>query len=688
MTRRFDFLNRELSWLAFNRRVLQEAEDNNVPLIERMRFLGIFSNNMDEFFRVRVATLRRLIQSKVKIKESKDSLKPKRLLKEINAEVRQLQTRFEKCFRQIVRRLRKEGIYFIDENTLNKYHHEYVVSFFETKVKSLLVPIMLDESKTFPALRDKSIYFALRIVLNEDNNQSVKFALMEIPRNLDRFVQLPQFRNCDYVMLIDDVIRYNLKSVFKMFDIEQIEAFTIKLTRDAELDIDSDLSQPLIEKVSLSLKQRKRGQPVRMVYDMDMSHDLRDFLFKKLDIDYENDTVIKGGRYHNFKSFMSFPHFNRANLTYKSLPPLDHYSLQNTGAIMPYMAKNDFILHYPYQSFNYFIDLLREAAIDPKVTSIRITLYRVAHNSMVTNALINAAKNGKNVVVIIEVQARFDEENNIYWANKLQDEGVKVITGVPGYKVHSKTCLITRKENGQTVYYANIGTGNYNEKTAVLYGDKGLFTTNRRITTEVKQLFNYFEDNSRAYAYKHLMISPFNNRSGFLQLIDNEMKNAKKGKEAWILLKMNSLVDLTMIKKLYQASCSGVKIRLIIRGICCLIPGVKNMSENIEVLSIIDRFLEHARVYFFANAGNSTCYISSADWMARNLDHRIEASCPVYDENLKKELKDLLEMQWKDNVKARMQIKNEANIRNKIEENSFRSQYETYNYFKNKLTHK
>jgi polyphosphate kinase len=486
-------------------------------------------------------------------------------------------------------------------------------------------------------------------------------------------------------MFLDDVIRHNLPEIFKTLHAKDIEAYTVKVTRDAELEFENEVAQSYIDKITVGLKNRKKGDPVRFVYDKDMPVDLYNKIKWAMHL-AKDDNLIGGGRYHNFKDFISFPDFGRKELIYEKFKPLNHPEIDSAGSIMQHMRDKDFMVHYPYQSFHYFIDLMREAAIDPLVSSIRITLYRVASNSKVTNALINAAKNGKNVVVIIELQARFDEENNIYWAKKLEEEGVKVIFGVKGLKVHSKLCLITRKENGKSFYYANIGTGNYNEKTATLYSDKGLFTTNQKIAYEVKQVFNFFENNERNFKYKYLLVSPKTTRSGFMKLIENEITNAKKGKEAYILLKMNNLVDKKMIDKLYEASEAGVKIRLIIRGICCLITGKENLSENIRGIGVIDRFLEHTRIYIFCNGGKDSTYISSSDWMTRNLDYRIELSCPVLDPKVKEEVRNIIETQWKDNVKARvLNEKMDNNYRKMRDEKPIRSQYVVYENLKKTL---
>lgn len=684
MALRSEFINREISWLAFNHRVMQEAMDKSVPLFERLRFLGIFSNNMDEFFRVRVGTVKRLLPFGKKMTDELSGYTPKQLLEELQVRVRKLQNDFESTYNLIIQELRKQHIYFVNEKQLSKEQSLFVKKYFSEHVRSDIIPVMLNQAKQFPYIKDQNIYFAIKMLSGK--NDTVKYSIIEIPNRLPRFVSIPdKDSNKLLIIFLDDIIRHNLSEIFKTLDAHSIEAYTIKLTRDAELDIESTETKSYIEKISQSIKKRKQGAPVRFVYDKDMPSDLFNKIKRSLKL-IKNDNLIGGGRYHNFKDFISFPHFGRTDLIYDSFKPLNHPDIDQAGSIMQHMRSKDFMVHYPYQSFHYFIDFLREAALDPSVSSIRITLYRVASNSKVTNALINAAKNGKNVVAIIELQARFDEENNIYWAKKMEEEGVKVIYGVKGLKVHSKLCLVTRKENGKSFYYANIGTGNYNEKTATLYSDKGLFTTNQKIAYEVKQVFNFFENNNRAYNYKYLLVSPTNTRSGFIKLIDNEIKNARKGKDAYIFLKMNNLVDKQMISKLYEAGRAGVRIRLIIRGTCCIISGKDDFSENIRSIGVIDRFLEHTRIYIFGNAGKELIYISSADWMTRNLDRRIEVSCPIIDEKVKSEVKNLIETQWRDNVKARiLEEKLENNYRKKRDEAPLRSQYVIYENLKKDL---
>jgi polyphosphate kinase len=632
---------------------LQEAADPSVPVIERLRFLGIFSNNMDEFFRVRIATLKRLL---VLGKRAKDTIhyKPKKILEEVQTVVLEQSKQFEEIFRDVQEELRHQNIFIIDEGHLSKEQGEFVKNYFNDNVRPALVPIMLTQVKTFPYLKDKAIYLAIKLSTAR-KPKLTQYSLVEIPTGVvgARFVSLPSNSDKRYIILLDDIIRYNLPEVFSMFGFNHIEAFTIKITRDAELDIDNDIAQSFIDKISKSVKARQKGNPVRFVYDSSIPKDLLDFVKTKMKLN-NLDNLIPGGRYHNFKDFIRFPNTGAPNLVYQNIKPIISKVLQPNQSYFEVLKKQDVMLHYPYQDFSHFIDLLREAAIDPNVRVIKITLYRVARSSMVINALINAAQNGKQVIALLELQARFDEEANINWAKRLQDEGIHVIYGVPGLKVHAKLCLITRMENGKPQLYANITTGNYNELSSHIYCDDSLLTSDPKITKEVEHMFEFFEKNYKVYNFKHLILSPHSTRKRLIKLIENEMEFAKAGKKAEIFLKMNSLVDEDMINHLYDASKAGVNIRIIVRGMCALIPGVLGLSENIEVISIIDKFLEHSRVFIFKNGGDEIYYISSADWMARNLDSRIEVSCPIYSKKIQKELRDMLEIQWTDNVKARV----------------------------------
>ena len=678
MAKKNKLINREISWLSFNERVLQEATDNSVPVLERLRFLGIFSNNQDEFFRVRVATVKRISQLGKKVRDVYS--KPYKVLQDVHDEVVRQGKRFDEIYTDVQQELKRNNIFIINETQLTKAQREFVKNYFSEHVRPALVPIMLNQVKQFPYLKDKVIYLAIKLT----NGKTKQYSLVEVPSDsTNRFVILPSHNQNQYIILLDDIIRHNLPEVFSTFQFKTIEAFTIKVTRDAELDIDNDISQSFIDKISKGVKARSKGNPVRFVYDNHISRDLLAFIKSKMKLQDLNN-LIPGGRYHNFKDFMDFPRVGAKNLLYEKQKPLAHPLLPLNKSYFEVLKKQDVMLHYPYQNFAHFIEWLREAAIDPNVKSIKITLYRVAKKSRVINALINAAKNGKHVVAVVEVQARFDEEANIRWAKQLQDEGIQVIYGVPGLKVHSKLCLISRNENGKHARYANITTGNYNESTSQVYSDDALFTADTKITNEVEHVFEFFERNYKVHAFKHLILSPLSTRKKFLRFIENEAEQARKGKPAGIFLKMNSLVDEEMIEALYKASKSGVKIRIIVRGICALVAGVEGISENIEVISIIDKYLEHSRIFIFENEGEPLYYFSSADWMTRNLDSRIEVSCPVYDKKIQKEIGDILEIEWKDNVKARVidpLLKNEHRV---VSANArkVRSQEAIYNYLK------
>lgn len=680
------FVNRELSWLAFNERVLQEAADDTVPLIERIRFLGIFSNNRDEFFRVRVATVKRMIDLGKKAKAIFGS-DPEAVMDQIQKTVLKQERQFNEVYQSIRTELGERGIYIINERQLSREQHSFVLDYFKNKVRPAMVPVMLDKTTSALSLKDKVIYLAIKLY-KKDKPKKARYAYVEIPSQvLPRFLVLPEKAGKKYIILLDDIIRLGLADVFRIFRFDTIEAFTFKITRDAELDIDNDISAGWLEKMEQGLRNRKIGDPVRFVYDREMPKDMMDVLTMHLGL-FEIENIIPAARYHNFKDFMDFPDIGASYLRNDALPPVKHKDLKDKISYIDVIAKKDLFLSYPYQTFNYIIDLLREAAIDPKVTSIQINLYRVAKNSKIINALINAAKNGKTVNVIVELQARFDEENNIKISNKLQDEGVNVIFGVPGLKVHSKLILITRKEGRKIRYYSHIGTGNFHEGTARIYGDHALLTANQEIGKEVAKVFEFFQKNYKRAIYRHLIVSPYNVRRKFVNFINREIRNAKNGKEAYIILKLNNLVDEQMIKKLYEASQAGVKIKMMVRGICSLIPGKKGLSENIECYSVVDRFLEHARVLVFCNNGDEEIFISSADWMTRNLDFRVEVTTPIYDPDIKKEIREILDIQFSDNVKCRIVDKNQKNRYRipKEDETKVRSQLTLYNYFKNKVS--
>jgi polyphosphate kinase len=673
--------NREISWLSFNERVLQEADSPDVPLIDRLKFLGICSSNLDEFYRVRVATLNRLtfLGKKAKKYIGED---PTKILKEITSIALSQHEKFDKIFKKLIRALKKENIYILTEKDLTVEQGEFVLNYFHDEVRPKLIPIMLAQVKNTLQLRDRTIYLSI-CLCNYNDPKLNQYAIIEIPSDvLPRFLVLPTSNGKKYVILLDDVIRFGLDNIFSIFDFDSYQAFTIKITRDAELDIDDDISESYLEKLHKSIKQREAGNPIRFIYDSRIPENFLSLLKEKLNVT-EDDTLIAGSKYHNNRDFMNFPAIGSRQLNYAPIKSLYHKDFPARESLLKSIKKKDILLHYPYHTFDYVIDLLREASIDPKVLSIKMTIYRVAKNSSVLHALINAVKNGKTVVAVLELQARFDEESNIYWANRLKEEGVKVIFGVPGLKVHSKLCLVTRAEKGGTAQYAIIGTGNFNEDTARLYTDHALFTADKRLTKEVNKIFNFFVKTYRSDTFKHLVVSPNFMRKRINRLINKEIKNAVAGKPAYIFLKLNGLTDPEMIQKLYEASEQGVEIKLIVRGMFSLIPGVEGMSSNIEAISIVDKFLEHSRIYRFCNDGDEIVYISSADWMPRNIDHRIEVTCPIYDEDIKNELQTYMEIQWKDNVRARiLDEKLENRFRKDHSKTNFRSQWKTYDYLK------
>lgn len=652
-------INRELSWLSFNERVLQEAESTTVPLLERLKFLGIYSNNLDEFFRVRIATLKRMsdVDKNVKIDIG---ISPSKLLVKINEKLKQLSARYDKAYQVLLKELEKEKIFILNEKRLDKEQGDFVKSFFQEKVRLEIFPVMLDKVKEFPVLQDASIYLAVRF--SKTKTKETHYALIEVPtQTLSRFVVLPPKKDKQFILFLDDVIRYNLKSIFQIYDFDKIEAYTIKFTRDAELDVDNDVSLTLLESMELGLKKRKEGNALRFLYDAEMPKDFQHYLIKKMELDKKTE-LYAGSRYHNFKDFIRFPNLGKTHLLNPKQEHILHPDLHKTKSILAKMKEKDVLLNFPYHSFDYFLDLLREAAIDPNVSHVRITLYRVSSNSHVIKSLITALHNGKDVTVFIELRARFDEEANIDWANVLREAGARVITGISGLKVHSKLCIITRREKGNKIYYGCIGTGNLHEKTSRIYTDAMLLTCNQTITKEARQIFTFFDKNYSVPKLQKLLIAPFNLRSKLNTLINREIKHAKAGKKAEVFLKLNNLVDGEMIQKLYHASKAGVKVRLIIRGICSLIPNLPGLSENIQAISIIDKYLEHNRVFMFHNLGKPEIYIGSADLMTRNLDFRVEIVTPILDEKLQKQVLQLMDFQWRDNVKARIFNETQNNL--------------------------
>jgi polyphosphate kinase len=677
------YIDREKSWLAFNARVLQEAADESVPLLDRLRFLGIFSNNLDEFFRVRFAAIRRLSLSGKSGAKILGGISAQQLVKDITEIVIRHQTESLLILKEIENELQTKNIFIINEDEISEEQEAFLKDFFIQQLSPELVTIILNDLLEFPLLRDNIGYLAIKLVMKKDSE--VRYAIIEIPKTMNRFVVLPSYLNKQYVILIDDVIRHNLKSVFNIFECESVSAHMIKISRDAQLDIDSDLSKSMLEKISTSVKDRLVGEPVRFIYDQLIEKDTLEFFLEKMKI-VSTDSIIPGGRYHNRRDYMNFPNLGRHDLLYKTNDPLPIPGLSLEGSILERISKKDYLLNAPYQSFSYLTKFLREAALDPRVTTIKITLYRLAKNSQIISSLINAAKNGKKVTVQIELQARFDEASNISYAEQMQVEGIKLIFGIKGLKVHSKICVIERSENGKIKRYGFISTGNFNEATAKIYTDVTLFTSHQQILKDIAKIFEFFDINYRIHRYKHLIVSPHYTRMRFYKLIDREILHAKAGRKTHIKLKMNSLSDFAMIDKLYEASNAGVKIQLEVRGICSLIPGIKGMSENIEAISIVDNYLEHARIYIFGNAGQTEVFISSADFMTRNLDGRVEVTCPIYDEGIKNELIDNFDLGWKGNVKARY---HSYKLDNKYREGNgepvFRAQIETYKYYQRKV---
>ena len=676
------FLNREISWLYFNERVLQEAADPSVPLIERIKFLSIFSSNLDEFYRVRVATMARLANMNDKAKDLL-GFNPKKVLNEIKNIVVKQEKKFEQVFQAtLINDLAQNRIFILNETQLNVARGNFVRDHFRDKILSNLVPIMLDLSKPFPELKDRYLYFFVRLT-NKAVKTTERYALIELPPNLPRFLVLPETNDLKFIILAEDIIKYSLKDIFYVFTYTNIEAFSIQVTRDAELDIDKVVSDKFIEDLKASLEKRKKGKPMRLLYDTEMPFDMLSILVSKMKL--EADSLIPGNRYHKFGDFINFPNVGPKTLEYPPTVPLKVHGLHRAESIFNKLIEKDYLVNLPYQSYDYIILFLREAAIDPKVVEINITLYRLAQDSRIINALINAATNGKKVNCLLELKARFDEQANIYWSGRLQEAGVNVNFGLTDYKVHSKICLIKRMEKGRVVYYANLATGNYNEKTARLYCDHSLFTARKEITRELVKLFAALNKKTVTKGFKYLIVSPLQSRSRLVNLINREIRIAKSGKSAYLIFKVNSLADEGIVSKLYQASNAGVKINLIVRGICCLVPGVPGFSENISVVSIIDKFLEHARVFIFGNQGKEEMYLSSADLMTRNFEHRVEVGFPILDKDIRQEIRDIIDFQLNDNVKARDITKTNNNRYHKNKSIiKVRAQVQTYNYLKTK----
>lgn len=678
------FIQRDVSWLSFNARVLQEANDSSVPLNQRIRFLGIFSNNSDEFFRVRVATLKRMIEFSEKRKKLNMYMEedPQKILDTIQTIVLQQQNEFNRIWDGILKELKKEKIFLVDEKHLNKEQQKFVRNFFNEEVRRNVIPLMIESLTQLPYLRDKSIYLGV-VMRKKDSAYEQKYSLIEVPaKAIGRFVELPSKPGEHSIILLEDVIRFNLPYIFSYFGYDYFDAHIFKVTKDAELDMDSDISTTFVEKIEKGLKNRRKGKPVRFVYDKEMDSGLLEYLIRKLNLT-KRSNIIPGGRIHNFRHFMDFPNIIPQKVTRRQ--PFVHPALQHIIRVTDVILKQDVMLHFPYHSFNPLIDLLREAAIDPDVTSIKITAYRLAPFSKIINALINAARNGKEVIVMLELKARFDEEANLEWKEILEEEGIKVLLGIPKMKIHAKLCIIKKRIKHKTIQYGFVSTGNLNEKTAKVYADHCLLTANRNVMADINRIFNYLQNWQNGVHHLHncktLMVSPNAMRKQIEILINKEIKNAKQGIAASIILKSNSLSDQYLITKLYEAATYGVEIKLIIRGIFCAKIDNKKFASPITAISIVDEYLEHARVMIFQNGGKEKVFISSADWMVRNLDHRLEAAVPIKDTTIIRELKEIIHIQLRDTVKARIldsELSN--NYVPSAGKRKIRSQIETYQY--------
>ncbi len=675
------YIDKELSWLSFNERVLQEAADKTVPLIERIRFLGIFSSNLDEFYKVRFSEVKRRILID---RERGGNSSYKHLLTRMQSKAFKLNEDFEALYSDLIKEMARRRIFLVNENQLDENQQKWVIKYFNKEVLPHITPwLVSDEADVLQFLKDEYAYIAVEL---KKDDQS-KYVLVEIPTDqLPRFIMLPEQKGKrrKTIILLDNIIRYCLNDIFRgFFDYDELNGYAMKMTRDAEYDLSHEVEHSLLEQMSEGLSQRLTAMPVRFVYEKEMPQQMLHFLCDKLKIS-NYDSLLPGGRYHNFKDFIAFPNVGRDYLENRPLPPMKSADFEGYANHFDAIKAKDILLYYPYHTFDHISELVRQASFDPKVLGIKINVYRVAKDSRLMHSLIHAVHNGKKVIVIVELQARFDEEANIEWSRILTEAGVHVIFGVPGLKIHSKLLLISRKEDDAVVRYAHIGTGNFHEKTARIYTDFTLLTCDPEITGEVRNVFGYIENPYRPVKFKHLIVSPRNSRERLYELIDREMAFAQQGKKAEIILKVNNLVDKGLVNKLYDANNAGVRIKMIIRGMCSLVPGVSGMSENIQIISIIDRFLEHPRVIITHNDGNPQVYISSADWMTRNIDHRIEVGAPIRDERLKQRIIDIINIHFTDTVKARWIDKEMSNAyvargnRKKI-----RSQVAIYDYIKN-----
>ncbi|MCW6032509.1 polyphosphate kinase 1 [Pantoea sp. JK] len=674
------YIEKELSWLSFNERVLQEASDKSNPLIERMRFLGIYSNNLEEFYKVRFADLKR------RILISEEQGKPtslRHLLKKIQLRVQKSDQEFDALYNDLLLEMARNQIFLINERQLSPNQQEWLRYYFKHQLRQHVTPILINhDTDLIEFLKDDYTYLAVEIIRGDD----IRYALLEIPSDkVPRFINLPAEspRRRKPMILLDNILRYCLDEIFKgFFDYDTLNAYSMKMTRDAEYDLVTEMESSLLELMSSSLKQRLNAEPVRFVYQRDMPDAMVEMLRHKLSIS-NYDSIVPGGRYHNFKDFIGFPNVGKSNLENRPLPQIRHIGFDGFRNGFDAIRNRDVLLYYPYHTFEHVLELLRQASFDPNVLAIKINIYRVAKNSRIMDAMIHAAYNGKKVTVVVELQARFDEEANIRWAKRLTEAGVHVIFSAPGLKIHAKLFLISRREGEEIVRYAHIGTGNFNEKTARIYTDYSLLTADARITNEVRRVFNFIENPYRPVTFEHLLVSPQNSRDMLYKFIDAEIANAQQGNPAGITLKINNLVDNGLVDRLYAASSAGVKVNLLVRGMCSLIPDLPGISENIRITSIVDRYLEHDRVYIFENGGEKKVFLSSADWMTRNIDHRIEVAVAILDPRVKQRILDIITILFSDTVKARIVDKELSNRyvprgnRKKV-----RSQLAIYDYIK------
>lgn len=678
---------RDISWLSFNARVLQEAQDPKNYIYDRLRFIGIFSNNLDEFFRVRVATLNRMVRLGKATKAHLEQ-NPEKILARIQEIVMHQQIVFDGTFSEVINQLKTKNIFIKTDRQLTVQQKDFVTKYFDDKIRTQIIPLMIESIPHMPLLRDKSIYMAC-VLGNTKNPMLQRYALIEIPTKvLPRFIILPSEQGKHDIILLEDIIRFNLKHLFAPFGFNRFLGYIIKVTRDAELDIDNDINTNIIDELEKGLKNRKKGRATRFVYDRNIDKTLLEYLIKRLNLN-KKDNLIPGSRIHNFKDFMDFPPSVFEDI-HPRPQPFVHPLLKQPCLIMEVLDRKDVMLNFPYHSFDSVIDLLREAAIDPFVQSIKITCYRLAKDSKIVNALVNAVRNGKEVTAVLELRARFDEEANLVWKTKLEEEGVKVVLGLPDMKVHAKLCVIKKREFKTVKQYAFISTGNFNESTAKIYGDSCLMTTNKTMIADINHIFDFLEletsDMTILRKCKILPVSPINMREYFLPLIEKEIRAAKKKHASGITIKLNSLVDEILIGKLYDAAKAGVPVKLIIRSSCCAYTVQKAFKAPIQAISIVDEYLEHARVFVFHNDGDEKVFISSADWMVRNLDHRVEAACPILDPTIKEELINILNIQLSGNVKARILDNEQKNeyVSRHTNEPVVRSQMEIYDYLHNK----